>query len=98
MNFPRTKTIPVLGYAECERVTATERSPIHVRRLSQTGLHPNGGADTEALCGAEVAWDISQTSLDEIMRRIESRTGEETWRYCSPCAEYVRVLVGEVQS
>lgn len=97
MPFPWTKSVPVIGYSECERATATPTSPIHVRRLTATGLHTGGGADTAALCGAKVAWDISAVPLDEIVKRDEVNRGE-TFRYCQGCLEYARVLVEEVRS
>lgn len=45
-------------YAFCENVTASSSSPIHLRVLSGLGLRVNGGADTMALCGNHVAWDL----------------------------------------
>ena len=44
----------------CETVTARPLTPMHLRRLSGTGPHPGGGADTLALCGREVAWDVHE--------------------------------------
>jgi hypothetical protein len=44
--------------AFCENVTASSSSPIHIRILTGFGLQPSGGADTMALCGNHVAWDI----------------------------------------
>lgn len=45
-------------YSYCETVTAGPLSPWHIRRLTEAGRKPSGGADTPALCGREVAWDI----------------------------------------
>jgi hypothetical protein len=47
-------------YAFCEPVTAGSGTAIHIRRLTkETGLRPSGGADTLALCGRVVAWDLA---------------------------------------
>jgi hypothetical protein len=48
----------VSKYALCERVTASPISPWHIRKLTERGLRPGGGADTPALCGACVRWDL----------------------------------------
>lgn len=45
-------------YGFCEAVTASGTSPIHIRVLSGRGLQTSGSADTPALCGRPVAWDI----------------------------------------
>lgn len=45
-------------YSFCERATAGPLSPWHIRRL-YTGRKLGGGADSDALCGQKVAWDLS---------------------------------------
>lgn len=42
----------------CETVTATGATPWHLRRLSEKGCKYTGGADTPALCGRTVCWDV----------------------------------------
>lgn len=42
----------------CETVTAGPQTPWHIRTVTDTGLHLGGGADTPALCGRVVAWDL----------------------------------------
>lgn len=38
---------------------ATSNGTIHLRVLTGSGLKLSGGADTMALCGAQVAWDTA---------------------------------------
>jgi hypothetical protein len=45
-------------YAFCETITATGATPWHIRKLSDKGIKIGGGADTPALCGRVVSWDI----------------------------------------
>ena len=42
----------------CERARAGSQSQWHLRELTDKGRCLGGGADTKALCGAEVAWDL----------------------------------------
>lgn len=44
-------------YSFCETVHAV--GPWHIRRLTEKGYCLGGGADTPALCGRKVAWDVS---------------------------------------
>jgi hypothetical protein len=46
-------------YMFCETATAGSRTPWHIRLISPTGPKYGGGADTPALCGTEVAWDLA---------------------------------------
>lgn len=52
--------LAVIGprFAFCENVTASSTSAFHIRMLSGRGLQPSGSADTMALCGSHVAWDV----------------------------------------
>lgn len=45
-------------YYFCETVTARPLGPWHIRPAGNKGRCPGGGADTEALCGLEMAWDL----------------------------------------
>ena len=47
-----------MNYSFCEAVTATSFSKWHIRRLSRVGQKFGGGADTPALCGRKVSWDL----------------------------------------
>ena len=64
-------------YSFCERATATSTSPWHIRRLTDAGRKLGGGADTPALCGCEVAWDLSTEvptgSFDYVCRQCAKR-------------------------
>ena len=53
-----TKSNPKIEFAFCESVHATSTSPWHIRKLTDKGLKLSGGADTKALCGLEVCWDL----------------------------------------
>jgi hypothetical protein len=48
----------IVEYSFCETVTASGSTPWHIRPLSATGRKLSGGADTDALCGRKVAWDV----------------------------------------
>jgi hypothetical protein len=51
-------------YSYCETLAAYVW---HIRRLTAVGRKPSGGADTLALCKAQVLWDI-QTPINDILR------------------------------
>ena len=46
-------------YSFCESVAASGGSSWHIRLLSDEGRKLSGGADTFALCGREVSWDLA---------------------------------------
>lgn len=78
------KRIPAPQFAWCERSFATEVTPRHVRRLTEAGLRTGGGADTAALCGAEVSWDLSTVELADVA--VSAATPHHVWRVCTGCA------------
>lgn len=45
-------------FAFCETRFAGPLAKWHIRRLTGKGLKPGGGADTAALCGRAVDWDL----------------------------------------
>jgi hypothetical protein len=45
-------------FSFCETVTAGGGSPWHIRPLTERGRMLSGGADTMALCGRKVSWDV----------------------------------------
>ena len=45
-------------YSLCESVTAGPTSRWHIRPLTRRGKLFGGGADTPALCGRKVSWDL----------------------------------------
>ena len=47
-----------VNYSYCESVVAGPRSPWHIRQLTEQGQKFGGGADTSALCGRVVSWDL----------------------------------------
>ncbi len=47
-----------MEYSFCESVHATPYSKWHMRKLTKKGLKLGGGADTLALCGRVVNWDL----------------------------------------
>ena len=47
------------AYSFCETVFASSSSPWHIRPLTAKGKKLGGGADTVALCGRVVAWDLN---------------------------------------
>lgn len=82
--------IEAIRYSECERVTATPTSPYHVRVLTSAGLKKGGGADSIALCGAEVAWDTREVALGEVIE--SAKTQWETWSYCASCVRKAKEI------
>lgn len=46
------------AFSFCETYSAPPWCPWHIRALSQRGKKLGGGADTPALCGTLVAWDL----------------------------------------
>lgn len=47
-----------MSYSFCETVTAGPSTPWHIRKLTEVGKKLGGGADTPALCGRIVSWDL----------------------------------------
>lgn len=72
--------------AFCENVTASSSSPIHIRILTGFGLQPSGGADSMALCGHHVAWDLLGVVNEATM------ADDRTCRRCVTLAEETRKL------
>jgi hypothetical protein len=48
-----------MEYSFCETATAGAKTPWHIRVLTAKGRKLGGGADTPALCGREVSWDLN---------------------------------------
>jgi hypothetical protein len=46
-------------YSFCETSTARAMTPWHIRKLTKAGKKLGGGADSPALCGRAVAWDLN---------------------------------------
>jgi hypothetical protein len=59
----------------CESSLATSISKWHIRELTREGRKPGGGADSTALCGRKVDWDLN-VKLTEF--HLENNT-------CSKC-------------
>lgn len=53
-----------------ETVTAHALAPWHIRPAGDKGRCPGGGADTAALCGRVVAWDLDLEVTDETVARV----------------------------
>jgi hypothetical protein len=49
---------PEQKFAFCEAATAGGGSRWHIRELTRRGKMLGGGADTPALCGRQVSWDV----------------------------------------
>lgn len=47
------------AFVFCESINASGISPWHIRKLTDKGLKLGGGADTDTLCGREMAWDLN---------------------------------------
>lgn len=51
------------NYSFCE--SATSSSLWHIRKLSDRGPRPTGGADTLSLCGDNMGWDLNKVPISE---------------------------------
>jgi len=55
-------------HAFCETINAAPLSKWHIRPLTKVGLKLGGGADTKALCGKSVAWDLQVDITDRHLK------------------------------
>lgn len=69
-------------YSFCETAAATEHTAWHIRELTEKGKKFGGGADTPALCGRKVAWDLDVTITK---RQLDNG--------CRKCAEEYQKLL-----
>jgi len=98
--------MPELSF--CESTHASGTSPWHIRELTDQGRKLGGGADTKALCGREVAWDIeaeiTHRGLDgacqRCVREIQMRYAGDIWDIlvatCGAAADDKECFVGIV--
>jgi hypothetical protein len=77
----RKRPETLLPYFFCERAYAGALTPWHIRPVGDKGRCPGGGADTVALCGREVSWDVSCEVTAESLQRVEP---------CRRCAAALR--------
>jgi len=56
----------------CEPVTAASLAPWHIRERGPKGRMLGGGADTLALCGRKVSWDLKVDVTPESMRMLSA--------------------------
>lgn len=89
--FPRKKK-PVTGMAYCERSFLTETSPRHIRKLTVSGLFPNGGANTVALCTARVDKDTSEVESLFMLEKDQSLSNTSS-RICQRCLHEARQIL-----
>ena len=77
-----------IEYAFSETATASPDSPWHVRHLV-SGLKTSGGADSLALCGREVAWDIKHVEVSDLIWSRHARESGQVRRglTCVACDE-----------
>jgi hypothetical protein len=66
-------------YSFCEHALATAFSPWHIRKLTDEGQKCGGGADTLALCGREVCWDLAVTIYDHHLVRNCCKTCRDVY-------------------
>jgi len=71
-------------YSFCETVTAGGNARWHIRRLTDKGMMLGGGADSESLCGANVAWDVDVPITDHHLNHS-----------CQRCVEVFRAAEGK---
>lgn len=73
--------LATVRYAFCESVGASGSSSIHIRILSAQGRFVGGGADTPALCGRVMAWDLEgPVSEDVVAHRSTCPSCRLIWR------------------
>jgi hypothetical protein len=71
-TFNKVQPAPIPGeskepgpeYSYCETATAAATTPWHIRELTEAGKKLGGGADTPALCGRKVSWDLNTVVRD----------------------------------
>lgn len=73
-------------FAFCEAMTASATSPWHIRPLTAVGKKLGGGADTPALCGRKVSWDL-QGDVKPTMDSYRKATSAGPSYVCNACAE-----------
>jgi hypothetical protein len=72
-------------YSFCEFVSATPFSKWHIRLLTEKGQKFGGGADTLALCGRAVSWDLNVTITEHHL----------VHQSCSTCRDvYLNLMKG----
>lgn len=74
----RAKNGSELVYFFCETSTASGETPWHIRKAGPKGECLGGGADTPALCGRVVAWDVQLEVAPKTIDRVKP---------CVRCAE-----------
>jgi len=72
----------MIEYSFCESIAAGPNARWHIRPLTQRGKKLGGGADTPALCGCQVAWDIDVEITEHHLNHS-----------CPPCVEIAKKLV-----
>ena len=72
-------------FSFCE--TMTPSWALHIRQLTAAGKKLSGGADTKALCGKEVAWDL----------KVEVEISAlHLGHCCQACAESYRRIIDDI--
>jgi len=70
-----------MDYALCEPITAGAYTYWHIRPLTAQGKKLGGGADTLALCGRKMSWDL----------KTDVRDVELTNPYMNVCPECTQI-------
>jgi hypothetical protein len=81
-----------LPFAFCEPVTAGSFSRWHIRPLTLQGRKEGGGADTPALCGQKVAWDLGNPDVAATLARDRAQDPELLHEYCPNCLSQFALL------
>lgn len=79
-----------LAYAYCEPVTASTRSPQHIRTVGAEGLRLGGGAPDSTLCGYPLdrGWDQdAPVTVADVRRELEMDAPPEINPLCRGCGE-----------
>lgn len=73
----------MIEFSYCETIAAYKW---HIRQLTDKGRKLGGGADTNALCGAPVKWDVNHASprVDDLIHAAKPSFGF-MGRLCSKC-------------
>ena len=73
-------------YSFCESITAGPLSRWHIRPLTSVGKKLGGGADTPALCGRTVSWDLN-SPVAQFVADVRHGAGSGV---CPTCLEIYR--------
>lgn len=74
-------------YSYCEHRWANPGSPMHIREVIEGRRFPGGGVGLHALCGRDVAWDLSPINVTKLQTDMHRQ--HDSFRICVGCSDAV---------